>query len=267
MELAAVESAWWRSGSGVAAGTGMELAAVELVAVESLAAESAAVESLAVERWWRNWRLECGVAGGTGNGNAGGMSSNGGGVAANPTRAVRRRDRTESLCHHAAIPARLGPGNGGAPGGTSGSYGPSSGGSCTTPGQRFQRFAEQRWAVERPDGYVVGQPAREAPAPTTANTEQSTEQSSERVAGQALRPGEWEPTPEPPPKPRTTRKMTTRLARRSTNRQKVLPSGAARIGDCATPLAVRSASRGRFASNATPTGWWWFPTAIRPTAR
>jgi hypothetical protein len=94
------------------------------------------------------------------------------------------------------FPAGSDPGNGGAPGGPSGSYGSSSGGSNTMPGQRSNGSQNSGGTVERPDGYVVGQPAREAPAPTTANTEQS----SERGVAQALRPGEWEPTPEPPPK-------------------------------------------------------------------
>ena len=48
---------------------------------------------------------------------------------------------------------------------------------------------------ERPDGYVVGQPAREMPTPPTS---QPASPSSPR--GYALRPGEWEPTPEAPPK-------------------------------------------------------------------
>ncbi len=48
--------------------------------------------------------------GGTGNGNAGGMSPNGGARGSKPdTRQCRRRDRAESLCHHAAISRRLGP--------------------------------------------------------------------------------------------------------------------------------------------------------------
>jgi hypothetical protein len=52
--------------------------------------------------------------------------------------------------------------------------------------------------AERPDGYVVGQPAREQPAPTASSDAVASGDMHSRV----LRPGDWEPTPDPPPKKR-----------------------------------------------------------------
>jgi hypothetical protein len=49
-------------------------------------------------------------------------------------------------------------------------------------------------SVERPEGYVVGQPPRES---TMAN--QSAAEAG-AVRGRALGPGEWQPSPDPPPK-------------------------------------------------------------------
>jgi TolA-binding protein len=143
-----------------------------------------------------------GAAGGMGNGNAGGM---GGGT-----------------------PGGMGNGNPGgpSPGGADGPRNPMRSGTgdataanpyITMPQQPenaspggsrpggFQRSNDSQnngAAVERPDGYVVGQPAREAPSPTSRDPQSSADASRGRV----MRPGEWEPTPDPPPKPRDEKK-------------------------------------------------------------
>jgi hypothetical protein len=51
-------------------------------------------------------------------------------------------------------------------------------------------------AIERPEGYVVGQPPREQPTHTETNESAS---SDGMVRGGIRRPGEWEPTPDLPP--------------------------------------------------------------------
>jgi len=53
--------------------------------------------------------------------------------------------------------------------------------------------------IVQPDGYVVGQPQREAPQQPAAKNAPSSDGMPVQP-GYALRPGEWEPTPEPPPK-------------------------------------------------------------------
>jgi uncharacterized membrane protein YgcG len=71
-----------------------------------------------------------------------------------------------------------------------------SGGAATSPsGQSNAATAGGR--AERPDGYVVGQPLREQPAPPPSRDGQT---SADAPQGHPLRPGEWEPTPDPPPK-------------------------------------------------------------------
>ena len=49
--------------------------------------------------------------------------------------------------------------------------------------------------TERPEGYIVGQPAREQSAP---HASARTVRPDDVQPGYALRPGEWQPTPEPP---------------------------------------------------------------------
>jgi hypothetical protein len=70
------------------------------------------------------------------------------------------------------------------------------------PSQRSNGSQNNGTAVERPEGYVVGQPPREASSPPTPNQQQS----ADGARGRVFRPGEWEPTPEPPPKPRDDKK-------------------------------------------------------------
>jgi len=53
--------------------------------------------------------------------------------------------------------------------------------------------------IVQPDGYVVGQPQREAPTQPTVK-KSLPDDDMPRQPGYALRPGEWQPTPEPPPK-------------------------------------------------------------------
>jgi hypothetical protein len=57
--------------------------------------------------------------------------------------------------------------------------------------------------MERPDGYIVGQPAKEREALPKQPPEQEESVQSPTAGmqrGRILRPGEWEPRPEPPPK-------------------------------------------------------------------
>ena len=118
-------------------------------------------------------------------------------------------------------------------------------------------------ARQRPEGYVVGQPA-------ARRHRRRRPTRSSRLKGprrRVFRPGESEPTPEPPPKPPTIKRR--RQVRREEAPQTAEEScRAARRGlGMRDAVRVLSASLGRFASNATPTGLWSFPTAIRPTAR
>jgi hypothetical protein len=77
----------------------------------------------------------------------------------------------------------------------SGTAGNASGVAASAPnGQPNAAAAGGR--AERPDGYVVGQPAREQPTPPASRDSQA----SADGPGHVLRPGEWEPTPDPPPK-------------------------------------------------------------------
>lgn len=57
--------------------------------------------------------------------------------------------------------------------------------------------------MERPDGYIVGQPSREQkalPKPPPEREDLSESPTAGMQRGRSLRPGEWEPAPEPPPK-------------------------------------------------------------------
>ena len=136
-----------------------------------------------------------GVVGGGVNGSIGGMSGGGTGAPANPMRGGAGSD-TSSPNPYVTMPQRQetsGPGNG-APGTPSGPYGAPSG---QTASQRSNGSQNNGPGVDRPDGYVVGQPARETTSPATPNPQQLPD----GATGRAFRPGEWEPTPEPPPKP------------------------------------------------------------------
>jgi hypothetical protein len=77
--------------------------------------------------------------------------------------------------------------------GTGSSGNPSGGSAVSSNGQSGTAAAGGR--AERPDGYVVGQPAHEQPTPTASSETPSADQH-----GRILRPGEWEPSPDPPPK-------------------------------------------------------------------
>ncbi len=121
-----------------------------------------------------------GTGGGIGNGNGGGMSPAGRDVSSNPMRGGGNGTAPNPYVTMPQGPETAGAGNGG----TAGAY------------QRSEGSQNSGPAVARPDGYVVGQPAREAPSPTPPNSQQQSEGAEAHV----LRPGEWEPTPEPPPK-------------------------------------------------------------------
>ncbi len=138
-----------------------------------------------------------GVVGGRGDGNVGGMSPGGTDVSANPMRGSAGGDASNPYVTMPQRPETTGPGSGGAPGTSSGPYGVPSGNSGPTSSQRSNGSQNNGAGVERPEGYVVGQPAREASSPATPNPQQSPD----GAAGRVFRPGEWEPTPEPPPKP------------------------------------------------------------------
>jgi hypothetical protein len=61
--------------------------------------------------------------------------------------------------------------------------------------------------VDKPDGYVVGQPAREQVVnnSTWTDSTDSKDKMPPRSAARLMRPGEWEDSPEPPPeKPKKT---------------------------------------------------------------
>ena len=126
------------------------------------------------------------------------MTASGADVPANPMRGGAGGDTASNP--YVTMPQRpetTGPGNGGASGTLSGSNGVSSGNSYPMSVAAFQRAQNNGAGVERPEGYVAGQPAREASSPATP----SPQQPPDGAVGRVLRPGEWEPTPEPPPKP------------------------------------------------------------------
>jgi hypothetical protein len=100
------------------------------------------------------------------------------------------------------------PGNGG------GSASPGNGGGCPSSGNvggsgalptasdRSGGTQHTGETVERPEGYIVGQPAREPtsqPSPPP-KADSDSPQPGDVAERRVLRPGEWEPTPDPPPK-------------------------------------------------------------------
>ncbi len=88
-----------------------------------------------------------------------------------------------------------GPGTSTQSGNGNGTAGNSSGVAATSPNGP-SNTAAAGGRTERPDGYVVGQPAHEQPTPPAS----SDSTASADLRGRVLRPGEWEPTPDPPPK-------------------------------------------------------------------
>jgi hypothetical protein len=88
----------------------------------------------------------------------------------------------------------------GVSGGAGGISGARSGSYTGTPSAGGGQDSGQ--TIKRPDGYVVGQPAREqTPQPTPPPKRDSDSPPPGDVAERRLlRPGEWEPTPDPPPK-------------------------------------------------------------------
>jgi hypothetical protein len=134
---------------------------------------------------------------GNGGGNGNGMSSSGGGVPQNPVRGGSgAANGVNPYVTNPQGSEAANAGTGGTRSGTPGARGVASGGSSLPPSQPSDRSQNNGPSVERPDGYVVGQPAREAPSAAARNSQQPAEGGVPRV----LRPGEWEPTPEPPPK-------------------------------------------------------------------
>ena len=116
-----------------------------------------------------------GNAGGTGNGNAGGMSPAGTYASYNPMRGgagdgtsaspyVTMSQRPDAAANGSGVPSG-GVQSGGVP----------SGGSSPTASQRSNGSQNNGAAAERPDGYVVGQPLREAQSPTTADPQRSSD--------------------------------------------------------------------------------------------
>lgn len=74
---------------------------------------------------------------------------------------------------------------------------------ATAGGEQEGNAASSGGKMERPDGYVVGEPAKERearPKPTPERDESKESPTAGVQRGRILRPGEWEPTPEPPPK-------------------------------------------------------------------
>lgn len=124
-----------------------------------------------------------GSGGGGGSGTGSGMSASGRDARLNPIRGGGGSGNGTAPNPYVTIPQ-------GAEASGTGSGGPSG------PYQRSNGPQNNGSAVERPEGYVVGQPARESSAPVAANPQQQQYDGAPRV----LRPGEWEPTPEPPPK-------------------------------------------------------------------
>ena len=152
-----------------------------------------------------------GVAGGMGSGTGGGGdggSMAGGGGSDNPIRGgagdgtanayVTMPDRSATtVSDRGSYPSTNSPR---APSGTyanPSANGASRSGAPSATSDRFNASEQNNGeAIQRPEGYVVGQPGRESTVPPT-----SSPPSSDGLArGQPLRPGEWEPTPEPPPK-------------------------------------------------------------------
>ncbi|MEN6450313.1 MAG: hypothetical protein ABFC96_07475 [Thermoguttaceae bacterium] len=85
---------------------------------------------------------------------------------------------------------------------------------------------------DRPEGYVAGRPAREQPASPLRGDDSSTAQITR---GNALRPGEWEPTPDMPDRPEKKDDFAAQKRNRHEN---------TRIDRSGDDWALRSASRG-----------------------
>lgn len=149
-----------------------------------------------------------GGGGGGGSGTGGGTGSGVGDGSYNPVRGGASNAVSNPYVTMPDGSRAAASGGGTCPGTSSG--GAARGGASTANYGRSNGSRNDGPAVERPEGYVVGQPGREQAAPPVGNPQPAGEMSQGRV----MRPGEWEPRPEPPPKPREEKQEEDRFGRK-----------------------------------------------------
>jgi hypothetical protein len=138
-----------------------------------------------------------GTPGGAAGGVPGGVGVAGGGSSSGAANCPYNPARANAGGTSAANPYVTTPDGAGTPDSNSNAAG---GPSLTMDATRGSQGSGSDQPYQRPEGYVVGQPQREAPSQPTRSKSTSDPPSDEMVQRQPLRPGEWQPRPDPPPK-------------------------------------------------------------------